>query len=141
MAALAPPFDSLTDDHDLLASDVVDFTPVREVKVFEPSFKTWPDAIAIRSVSLLKPPPPTVTLSATTQSTIPPSRFQVCVGLPPLPLARVTQLFGIDSSLTRLQGYRQPPTASGAHAGALAFLCAPRPTLTLTNGRRSRRRW
>jgi hypothetical protein len=54
MAALAPPFDSLTNDHDLLASDVVDFTPVREVTVFEPSFKTWPHAIAI---PLLKPPP------------------------------------------------------------------------------------
>jgi hypothetical protein len=56
MAALAPPLDSLTDDHDLLASDVLDFTPVPEVTIFEPSFKTWPDAIAIRSVSLLKPP-------------------------------------------------------------------------------------
>jgi hypothetical protein len=56
MAALAPPLDSLNDDHDLHASDVVDFTPFREVTVFEPSFKTWLDAIATRSVSLLKPP-------------------------------------------------------------------------------------
>jgi hypothetical protein len=40
MEALAPPFDSLPDDHDLLASNVVDFTPVREVLVFEPSSKT-----------------------------------------------------------------------------------------------------
>jgi hypothetical protein len=56
MEALAPPFDSLHDDRGLLASNVVDFTPVREVTVFEPSSKTWPNAIATRSVSLLKPP-------------------------------------------------------------------------------------
>jgi hypothetical protein len=56
MAALAPPHDSLNDDHDLPASDVVDFTPFREVTFFEPSFKTWRDTIATRSVSLLKPP-------------------------------------------------------------------------------------
>jgi hypothetical protein len=56
MEALAPTFDSLPDDQDLLASTVVDFTPVREVTIFEPSSKTWPDAIATRSVSLLKPP-------------------------------------------------------------------------------------
>jgi hypothetical protein len=56
MEALAPPFDSLPDDYDLLVSNVVDFTPVREVKVFDPSSKTWPDAIATRSDSLLKPP-------------------------------------------------------------------------------------
>jgi hypothetical protein len=55
MAALAPPLNSLNDDNDLPVSDVVDFTPFREVTVFEPSFKTWPNAIATRSVSLLKP--------------------------------------------------------------------------------------
>jgi hypothetical protein len=56
MAALAPPLDSLTDDNDLHSSDVVDFTPFREVTVFEHGFKTWYDAIATRSVSILKPP-------------------------------------------------------------------------------------
>jgi hypothetical protein len=56
MEALAPPFDSLPNDHDLVASNVVDFTHVREVTVIEPSSKTWPNAIATRSVSLLKPP-------------------------------------------------------------------------------------
>ena len=56
METYAPPFDSLPDDHDLLASDVVDFTPAREVTFFDPSSKTWRDAIATRSDSLLKPP-------------------------------------------------------------------------------------
>jgi hypothetical protein len=72
MAALAPPRDSVHDDHDLPASDVVDFTPFREVTTFEPSFKkfdivyniyrmrsfkTWHGAIATRSISLLLKPP------------------------------------------------------------------------------------
>jgi hypothetical protein len=56
MAALAPLVDSLNDDNDLPASDVVDFTPFNEVTIFEPNFKIWPHAIATRSVSLLKPP-------------------------------------------------------------------------------------
>jgi hypothetical protein len=54
MVALAPPIDSLNDDSDLPASDVVDFTSFNEVTIFEPSFKTWRDAIATRSVSLPK---------------------------------------------------------------------------------------
>jgi hypothetical protein len=55
VAALAPPLDSLNDDNDLPVSDVVDFTPFREVTIFEPNSKTWPNAIATRSISLLKP--------------------------------------------------------------------------------------
>jgi hypothetical protein len=55
MAALAPPLDSLNDDHDMPASDVVDFTPFREVTVLKPSHKTRLDSVAIRSASLLKP--------------------------------------------------------------------------------------
>jgi hypothetical protein len=58
MAALAPPIDSLNGDHYLPASDVVYFSPFNEVTIFEPSFKTWRDAIATRSASLLEPPPP-----------------------------------------------------------------------------------
>jgi hypothetical protein len=56
MAALAPPIDSLNDDNDLPASDVVGFTPFNEVTIFEPTFKIWPCAIATRSISLLAPP-------------------------------------------------------------------------------------
>jgi hypothetical protein len=138
MEALAAPFDSLPDDHDLLASNVVDFTPVREVKVSDPSSKTWPDAIATRSDSLLKPPIHG-DFSAITQPPTPPSRFQVCVSILPLRLAQLIP-FGIDFNLTPLRGYRQPPIASGAPACALASPCARRPTLTLTHARQARRR-
>jgi hypothetical protein len=138
MVALAPPFDSLTNDHDLLASYVVDFTPVREVTVFEPRFKTWLDAIATRSVSLLKPPLHGDSFSdnSTTHAVVAVRGVRQSTTTP-----RVTPFFGIDSNLTPLQGYYQPPSASGASVCALASPCARRLTPTLTNARRSRRRW
>jgi hypothetical protein len=40
MAALTSPIDSLDDDNDLHASNVVDFTPFNEVILFEPIFMT-----------------------------------------------------------------------------------------------------
>jgi hypothetical protein len=102
MAALAPPLDSLNDDHDQPASHVVDFTPFSEVTFFEP-FKNWPDAIATRSVFLLKPPlhgdsfrdnttaHTAVTVHGVRQSTT-------------TPLARVTPFFRVDTNITLLHG-------------------------------------
>jgi hypothetical protein len=55
-AALTPPIDSLNDDNDQPASDVVDFTPLSKVAVSEPFFKTQLVTLATRSVSFLTPP-------------------------------------------------------------------------------------
>jgi hypothetical protein len=48
--------------------------------------------------------PSTVTLSAIARPPMPPSRFQVCVSLLPLPPARVTPFFGFDTNIALLQG-------------------------------------
>jgi hypothetical protein len=50
--ALAPPIDSLSDNNDLPALDVVDFNSFNEIVVFGPSFKTRHETIATWSVSL-----------------------------------------------------------------------------------------